>query len=139
MPAPQWKVSLAKVLSVVAPRLGLKSGLSLEELSDDPRVVADARADRLRHGKITAPVFFGMLEAGQRCMTSSKQLPCPSLLLHGQQDRITDFQSSQSFANSRESCEFCSWADGKHELHNMTYGGEVIERLSAFFERHSLR
>lgn len=131
MPAPQWKVAVGRALRKIAPRLGLSSGLDLELLSDNSQVASRARSDRYRHGKITAPAFFGMLEAGQRSMNGTAKLPCPVLLLHGKQDRITDFESSKRFAEAYDAT-FARYDDGMHELHNMSYGDDVMQRMIDF-------
>jgi alpha-beta hydrolase superfamily lysophospholipase len=58
-------------------------------------------------------------EAGLWALDNAQTLGIPLLLQHGTSDRITLFDSSQSFAsNNSPYCTFKSWEGMYHESHN---------------------
>jgi alpha-beta hydrolase superfamily lysophospholipase len=127
MPVPTWKVALGKSIGKVFPRLSLRTRLDRSELSDDPQVESRARSDRYMHGRITAPIYFGMLEAGRWCIEHALELSIPTLVMHGGKDRITRAEVSERFCREAPRCAFRLWPEGKHELHLMNDSDGVLD------------
>ena len=134
MQAPTWKLQLGKLLRRTFPKISLNSGLDLNELSDDLQFIAELATDPLRHQQVTPEGYFGMVESGQWCLDHAADLPCPSLIMHGKIDRITDFQASQQFAHANDLCTLSTWDHGKHELHNMSHVEDVLQTVGRFIE-----
>ncbi len=126
MPAPPWKVTVGRTLGKYLPRLSLRAGLDLSELSDDPQTESRARSDRYLHGRITSRTYFGMVDAGQWCLNNPSELIAPTLVMHGSRDTITCAQAARRFAEQAPRCQYQEWPDGKHELHNMADSDQFL-------------
>lgn len=127
MAAPPWKVLIGRTLGRFFPRLSLKTGLDLGELSDNPDHETEARRDELLHGRITPRTYFGMVDAGDYCLQYPDRLNVPTLIMHGGRDTITDPVATKTFADEASACELREWPEGKHELHQMSNGDQIVQ------------
>lgn len=87
---PSWKLLAGRVLQRVAPRVTLTGMLKPEQLTRDPSQWPARLADELRHSRVSAPLFFGMVEGGKRLTGEVHRLKVPLLLLLGNADPIID-------------------------------------------------
>jgi alpha-beta hydrolase superfamily lysophospholipase len=94
---PAAKLKLARLLARYAPWVTLKGDLSAESLTRDPEIQAEHRADPLRHSRMSAPLFFGMVEGGAMLMERASELMLPVLMLLGAQDTVTDPAAARGF------------------------------------------
>src|SRR5262249_14827727 len=60
VPIPLHKLKLGRFLLRYAPWVTLRSELRVDRLTRDPEIQREHRADRLRHSRMSAPLFFGM-------------------------------------------------------------------------------
>ena len=135
MSAPRWKIWIGKTLGKCVPKISLNTGLDLNELCDDAAVVTQLRSDPLRHQRIGAGLYFGMLAAGDWCLEHANSLQVPTLIMHGAVDRITDCTGSDQFVqNGMDRCDLKIWPRGKHELHNMKDQQEVLSFLVGWLD-----
>ncbi len=134
MQAPAWKVAMGRTAGRLFPRISLRTGLDLGELSDDPVHETKARADKWMHGRITPRNYFGMIDAGNYCLKNVADLTTPALIMHGGLDTITDPVATREFASRAPGCEYNNWPDGKHELHHMAFGDDVIRFATKWIE-----
>lgn len=89
--APGWKVTLARVLSAVAPAFQMaNTDLHNEDLSHDPAVVAAAAGDPLNHRAITPRWFTETTAAQAAALERAAELNVPLLLLYAAADKIAD-------------------------------------------------
>jgi alpha-beta hydrolase superfamily lysophospholipase len=95
--APAWKVFLAEILLRIAPRTTMRTGLSNDQLTHDPEVMAEIQADPLRHGRISAPMYFGMVSTGKMARDRSAEIRIPTLMIIGGSDPIIDPESGRRF------------------------------------------
>jgi acylglycerol lipase len=94
---PAWKRLFGEVLLRVAPSLTLPTGLSNEQLTQDPEVIAVIADDPLRHGRISPPLFFGMSAAGPEVIARAPEIHLPTLLILGGSDPIIDPEAGRLF------------------------------------------
>jgi alpha-beta hydrolase superfamily lysophospholipase len=94
---PPAKLKLARLLARYAPWVTLKGNLNAELLTRDPLIQAEHRADPLRHSRMSAPLFFGMVEGGAMLMDRASELKVPILMLLGAQDTVTDPAAARGF------------------------------------------
>jgi alpha-beta hydrolase superfamily lysophospholipase len=130
-----WKVALGRTLGKLFPRISLRTGLDLGELSDDPQTESRAHSDRYLHGRITPRTYFGMLDAGAWCLQHASALSLPALIMHGDRDTITSPAATAEFCKNAPNCQSRVWPGGKHELHNMTQGDEVLDFAAEWMSR----
>ncbi|RDS81768.1 alpha/beta hydrolase [Dyella psychrodurans] len=135
-----WLRKLAAVLSRVMPNLPLRSGLSLEGLSHDAKVIEDYRNDPLCSGWVTPRMADFIFRAGASSIADAWRLRVPTLLLVAGSDRLVDPSGSRDFAAG-------AWATKQltsrffdtlyHELFNETETGrhQVLAQLAEWLRR----
>lgn len=133
-------IALARVLSRVLPHLPLRNGLDFDKLSHDPRVVADYRSDRLRHGWITPRLADFIFRDGARCIADAATLAVQTLLLVADSDGIVDPAGSREFARRASASGQLTtryFSNLYHELFNEAEPGrgQVLMRLADWLGR----
>ena len=124
---PSWKTAVLNLLNTLHIQCGLASELDETAISRDINVVRTYRNDPLTHDRITPAMAAHMLTAGAWNIQHAADFPCPLLLMHGDQDRITSAEASQQFAERAGAiCTSRSWKGLYHELHNEPEKGEVL-------------
>ncbi len=64
--------------------------MRVELLTRDPSSSAPHRSDRLRHHRMSAPLFFGMVEGGEMLLARAGEILVPTVMVVGGQDPIVD-------------------------------------------------
>ncbi len=138
MPVPKIQLWVGKLLRMLAPGLTLSSVLPHEMLSRDPKVHARREADPLRHSRISAPLFFGMVEGGEAVTSQAKELTLPLMLILGGSDPIVDHQVALDFFERISSTDKTLRLDpdAVHEPLNDLGHPELIEALAGWLRDH---
>ena len=97
LPIPRSKLLVARILAVSAPWLTLSGKLRTDLLTRDPDIQEEHRNDPLRHSRMSAPLFFGMVEGGEMLKRRAAEIHTPILLLLGGQDPVIDPSTSRAF------------------------------------------
>ena len=79
---PRHKYYAGRFLLRFAPGVTLKSTVLDEHLTRDPANLAQRKSDHLRHSRISAPTFFGMVEGGARLEGLAPLDPRPDAHAH---------------------------------------------------------
>ncbi|MCR9097878.1 MAG: lysophospholipase [bacterium] len=87
----------ARVLSVVAPKIGLAAGLDLQGLSRDPEVIRRYVEDPYVKDRMTARFAAGMNATIDRTRAGASRVERPMLILHGGLDPLAAPSGSQAF------------------------------------------
>jgi alpha-beta hydrolase superfamily lysophospholipase len=90
VPIPPHKLKLGRFLLRYAPWVTLRSELQVDRLTRDPEIQRAHLADRLRHSRMSAPLFFGMVEGGEMLMARAGEIHTPIVMLIGGQDPVVD-------------------------------------------------
>jgi acylglycerol lipase len=120
---PWWKLALANCARLTAPAVGFPTGLDTRGeggISRDPEVVRHRDADRLVHDRISPRLYFDFSEARQRVMREARRLAVPTLVLHGEADRMVWPEGSAAFtaAAPKNLVTHIRYPDAYHELFN---------------------
>ncbi|KAK6355304.1 hypothetical protein TWF696_004414 [Orbilia brochopaga] len=116
-------VMVGKLASKVMPNFQMLNKLDPNNVSRDPEVCKAFAEDKLCHDTGTLAGLAGMLERGARLLTpefvKKFDRKKPVLVLHGNADKVTDFQASKEFmelleAEDKELREFDGWY---HKMH----------------------
>jgi alpha-beta hydrolase superfamily lysophospholipase len=135
---PKAMILAGKVISVLAPRLGLVP-LDAEGVSRDPAVVQAYCADPLVcRGKVTARLGAEMLRAMERLLAEARRITLPLLIVQGGADRLVDP------AGARMLCDAVGSSDRKlivyeglyHEVFNEPERDRVFADLQTWLEAH---
>ncbi len=94
---PPHKIRLGKLLRKYAPWITLKSQFQADHLTRDPVIQQEHRSDPLRHNRMSAPLFFGMLEGGEMLLARAGELRIPFLMIVGGKDPVVDPAASREF------------------------------------------
>lgn len=129
-----------RLMKKVNPQFTNDMGFTENLLSRDPQVDIDAQNDQLMHGIMSAGLFIEAIDNGRYVLKNAYRFPLPLLLMHGTDDKLTHFGSSQKFANlaNSEKVTFKRWPDAYHELHNDIIKDEVITFMENWVEKQLL-
>jgi alpha-beta hydrolase superfamily lysophospholipase len=133
---PPAKLKVARLLARYAPWVTLKGELSAEVLTRDPEIQAEHRCDPLRHSRMSAPLFFGMIEGGTMLLERASELKLPVLMLLGAQDTVTDPAAARGFFDriGSEDKTLSIYPKMMHEPLNEIGRGQVIEDVLRWLE-----
>ena len=117
-PPPRWKHLLGKCLRGLLPFLPLDNEVRAEDLSRDPEIVEAYKNDPLVHDRLTLR-FYDVLLAGEWAVRHAGDLRMPTLIMHGDADRVTSYEASREFSElAGDICTFKPWEGFYHEIHN---------------------
>ncbi|MEM8896268.1 MAG: lysophospholipase [Bacteroidota bacterium] len=123
---PSGQLRLAKFANKILPGLTQSSKLDAQLLSKNPQVVEDYKNDPLVHDLISPRLFLGVIKAGEEAIAKANELKIRTLVMHGEDDKITSADASKEFVQSG-AAEFKSWPTLKHEPHNEPEQDEVMQ------------
>jgi alpha-beta hydrolase superfamily lysophospholipase len=123
------KVKLAGIMKNIFPGLIQTSGLIVDHISHDQKVVEAYKNDPLVHGKISVSLFHSAMSAASNALKNAASLKLPLLLMHGTDDHICSPEGSREFASKAKSVDLKLWDGGYHELHNDLYRHEVFNYI----------
>lgn len=132
---PWWKVRLGQVMGALAPTAAAGAGLEIAALSRDPAVIDAFRSDPLVHDRITAGFFAGLHRAAAMALDAAGETARPTLLMHGDADRITSPGGSADYvARSGGRAALKIWSGFYHELHNEPGWEDVAAHVVSWVE-----
>ena len=128
-------VTLGRLMRRVMPTFTLSNQLDARALSRDPRVGQDYLADPYNHDRLSSQTGIDLLERAVYLQTYSGGLPVPTLLLHGDADRITSHDASAAFAKRNpKNLRWASFPGLYHELHNEPERKQVLTKIIEWME-----
>lgn len=87
---PRIQLALGRLLHRIAPSVTLPAPIEVKKLSHDPSMRDFYLNDPLRHGRISAPLFFGMIDGGEALLDRVQSLTLPLLMLLSGADPVVD-------------------------------------------------
>ncbi len=133
---PAWKVKLARISASIIPAFSQSTGLEIEAISRDPKVVEDYKADSLVHDKITSAFFVNVHSAGPYAIEHAGELSVKTLAMHGTADRGTSSKGTEEFANKNpQQVELKLWDGFYHELHNEPEKQQVFHYIAHWLSK----
>jgi acylglycerol lipase len=128
------KVKLAAIMKSILPGLIQPSGLVVEHISHDRKVVDAYKNDPLVHGKISVSLFYSAMSAASNALKNAANLKKPLLLMSGTDDHICSYQGSLEFASKTSMAELKLWDGSYHELHNDLFRHEVFNYIITWLD-----
>lgn len=127
---PAWKIFLAGLLVKLWPSFSLDRDIDPNLLTQHKGRAESYRTDPLNHELVSAAMTLGFLEAGDSALRAAPELKIPTLILHGEEDGVTDINSSKQFAKSAgDMVDFKSFPDSYHELINEINRVQVVGNI----------
>ena len=136
--ATKWYlIPMAKLLSWVAPRVSINLKLNVDAVCSDPKVVANSKADDLKFSTVTPRWGTEILKAIERTKKNVDIYTMPLLVIHGELDKINDFEAVKSFFEKipSEDKSFIAYENSFHELLNDVEKEKVSEDIYSFMKR----
>jgi alpha-beta hydrolase superfamily lysophospholipase len=133
---PPLKLKVARFLARHAPWVTLSGSLNAELLTRDPEIQEEHRTDPLRHSRMSAPLFFGMIEGGTLLMERAGEIETPILMLLGGQDTVTDPGAGRAFFDGigTEDKTLTIYPKMLHEPLNEIGRGQVLDDVLRWVE-----
>jgi alpha-beta hydrolase superfamily lysophospholipase len=97
VPSGALRLALGRVLSWVAPRMQIPSGISPDSISRDPQVVADYMADPLIPSTLSVGLGAALIDAARGLAERGSEVEVPLLIVHGEADTLCDVEGSRAF------------------------------------------
>jgi acylglycerol lipase len=134
----QGKILLVRMLSALLPRMILPTGLDVNGLSRDRKVVEAYNADPLVHEKTSLSFGKAGLDALDFTFQHVSEFKAPLLIMHGTADRVTYARGSQDFIGrvSSQDATFKPWDGLYHEIHNEPEQAEIIRTMVDWLDAH---
>ena len=130
---PKYKDALAHWLNTVWPSVTLPSEVRLERLSRDPLMFEKYKSDPLRHNKVSAPLYLGILEEMDYVQKNFEKLRHPILMQIAGNDMLVSAQASiDLFKQLKAEKKIHIYEDSFHEIYHDTNRKEVIDDLIAY-------
>lgn len=95
MPVPAWKLAFGRVVRRLAPRFTLPGDLPVQSMTRDPLQQHVRLHDRAIHGRVSAPLFFGMRESAEEVLRHADRVTFPLLMILSQDDPIIEPESGR--------------------------------------------
>ena len=108
---------IARILRRIMPRKRMASPVDPEALSTDPEVVADYLADPLVHHEQMTLSLAAEL-AGTIARVRGADVEVPTLVLHGEEDRLCPISGSREFATQLPEGRLTCYPGLRHEIFN---------------------
>lgn len=123
---PAWKRAFARVLGVAVPNLEVKNALNTAVLSRDPQVGVRYLADPLNHHRTTTRLGLEFLREQARVRAALGSLRVPTLVIHGEDDRLVPTTASAPLAEV-PAVTRRTYPGLRHETHNEPEGPAVVD------------
>lgn len=129
-----WKLSLGRFLLKHAPAVTLSAKLKPEHLTRDVAMQRRRKADRLIHEKMSAPLYFGMVDGGPAVMGRAGEIREPILMILGASDPVIDPDASRDLFDRLGSTDktLMIYPGMRHEPFNEVGREKVFEDVAAW-------
>jgi alpha-beta hydrolase superfamily lysophospholipase len=125
------KVFAAKILGSLMPGASIPTGLYVNAVSRDSKVVEAYIHDPLNHNKMSFGFGLITLNIMKWTLEHAGEFPLPILMMHGKADSIGYPSSSIEFAAKLDNrCKLVLWEGLSHELHNEPEKAEVLKTMT---------
>ena len=131
---PGWKLALGRFLLRHAPGVTLAAHFRPEQLTRDPLMQRRRRDDQLVHGRISPPLYFGMVEGGDLIAQRAGDIRQPLLLILGGSDPVIDSENSRLVFSTLGSTDktLLLYPAMRHEPFNELGRHKVLDDVAAW-------
>jgi alpha-beta hydrolase superfamily lysophospholipase len=114
------KIFIGRILNKLTPSMRISGGLDVTAISRDPDEVARYQSDELVYSFNTVRQGTAILNALPNVPIWAGSIEVPTLILHGDKDRLVSHSGSEKILEALSSTDkkLETFPDGAHELHN---------------------
>jgi alpha-beta hydrolase superfamily lysophospholipase len=137
VPVPAYKDLAARIILRLKLPITMNNGLRYDSLSRDPEMVAKYKTDFLRHGKVSAPIYMGIIYAMAYVFENVQKLTLPCLFQVAGADALVDAVKTQELFNQMPEGhkELKLYAESFHEIYHDLNKREVIDDLLSYLRQ----
>lgn len=128
-PPSKFMELVSSVMNIIAPFVQIKSTVKPEQISRVPEEVEKYATDPLNHALITPRLYTAIRRSSQYIIKNADKIRIPTLLLHGNADSITSYQSTADLSRKIPRATYVEWPDCYHELHNEEIREDVFATI----------
>lgn len=135
------RLALGRVLSWMAPRMQIPSGISPDSLSRDPQVVADYVGDPLIPSTLSVGLGAALIGGARALEGRGAEVEVPLLIVHGEADTLCDVEGSRAFHARLQSAgsELRTYPELRHEVFNEPEQEDVLGDVADWIEKLGTR
>lgn len=133
---PKIKDSAVQIMQFLTPQLTLWNEIQDEQLTRDPDVIIEYRKDSLRHQRISAGVYIGMLNALEYIKNRIDKVKIPMFCQISDTDEIVNSEKTMQIFNGLQSKNSILrvYRNRKHEIYNDLDREEVFSDLIKYLK-----
>lgn len=133
---PAIKDLAAKVLNQILPTMTLYNELNYEDLTRDPEFLNGYDQDPLRHDRVSAPLYLGMLDVINHVKEQAGKIQIPLLIQAAGKDRLVSTPAAKEFFAhvGSEKKKILVYEDSYHEIYNDLDRNQVFKDLDHFLQ-----
>jgi alpha-beta hydrolase superfamily lysophospholipase len=134
---PAFQMMILKLLSIIAPKLGVIQ-LDADGVNSDPKQVEKYLNDPLNYiGKISARLVVGMFNTMLKVVARAAEINLPILLLHGAEDPMTSVDGSQILVDKcgSQDKELIIYPGLRHEVFNESISLKIFSQVSEWLDQ----
>lgn len=136
MEVPAIKKKSAYLLANIAPKFTMRAEIIYKNLHTDAEKLKSYKADPLRHDKISARLFLGMLDSMKIVKDKCHEIYLPILFQLSGKDKVVDTDTSEvlfKYIGSKNK-KIYIYPESLHEIYNDFEKDRVIEDLKLFLK-----
>lgn len=122
---------LVTFLSRIGPNRSMKNAITGAQISTVPAEQVAYASDPLNHDRLGLRTAVAIVERGEALQARAGEIALPLLMLHAREDQLTDFATSEAFAQAA-GADFRAFARVQHEMHNDTSRAAVYRAVLDF-------
>lgn len=129
-PPPRPHIFAAWLTGHLVPWWTIRAPVESSKLTRNQSIVKAIREDPLMHNRLSLYLGTQLLAQGRHALDHAKRLDVPTLVLHGEDDPITSFRASESFAvRAGELATFISFPGMLHEIFHEPDRSKAVDSL----------
>lgn len=129
--------SFIKSLRFILPAFTVKMNIKPEHLSRNKQSINEYLSDPLCRSRISLKLYYDAVVYGRKVMGKGFKMSRPTLVMHGTEDKITSFRSSELFVrNTGEFLTLKTWEGCYHELHNEPNNQEIFDYVISWINKN---
>lgn len=133
---PLWRRTLARLALRIWPRFRQHTPDDRSRLSRDLEHLMALPGPELMHHRLSARLYFTLVEQGAAALAAAPRFCFPLLLLHGAEDRVTSPEATREFFNRAASADktLNIYPEARHEVHNDLCREKAIGEITSWIE-----
>jgi len=129
-PPPRPQIFAAWLTGYLLPWWTIRAPVDSNKLTRNQSIVKAIREDPLIHNRLSLYLGTQLLAQGRHALDHADRIDLPTLVMHGEDDPITSFRASESFAiRAGELAEFVPFAGMLHEIFHEPDRQTVIDLM----------